>query len=146
MRKPLTSCPRQPRPPHPFPLEITSTRCSPKQRQGWVGVGRGDFLEEEANTIHLATVQSNAPGCAGARARAYMLRTGMPPSRARVQLDSHYCFCREWGMSLGRLEGGKGRNVQGRRWRGVPWRDMLARLQKGRGQRLPMIPPRLGRG
>lgn len=92
-RGPLTSRPRQ---------SQTTTSLSPGESEhqvfaqaetGWVGVGRSDFLEGEANTIHLATVQGNAPGYVDASLSALARACIACGHAPRVQLDPHYRFC-----------------------------------------------------
>ena len=73
---------------------------------GW-GVGRRDFLEEEANTIHHVTVQRNAPGgvCVVCVCVCVcILRRGVPPGATGPPLLLLPGM--QGGGAEGRLEGG----------------------------------------
>lgn len=93
---PLTSRPLQPPTTTSLPSGCSEHQVFAQAEPGRVGVGRGDLLEEEANTIHFATVQCpRVYGCEHGRDRARARACITHGHAPRVQLDPYYCFCRE---------------------------------------------------
>lgn len=80
---------------------------------GWVGVGRGDLLEEEANTIHFATVQ--CPRVLGVSARQRVLHMGMPSGCNWTPIIA---YAGNVGLPSSALRAKERGNLQNRRWRG----------------------------
>lgn len=115
-RHPLTSRPCQPPTTTSLPPGYSEHQVFAQAETGWVGVGRGDLLEEEANTIHFATVQ--CPRVHGReRVRARVLHMGMPPGCNRTPIIA---YAGNVGLPSSALRAMERGNLQNRRRRGGP--------------------------